>query len=200
LQALRLLERPFKGIPANDPGEIEQGAGDAGDGNALYGSPIVGVEFADEVDGDAAASEVIGSESGYVNRLTSARPDPPQRRCALMAENGVRPTSKYGGQRPTRSRNDRVANRVHASVQTVQPTGPQPVLNCVPAESQLHELAMCDDPVLLTCQPGDVGVTRARLWAIYAHKLARFAHGAEDRIPTCPEQHALPTKAGTNRA
>jgi hypothetical protein len=154
LEALGLLECPGESVTTHDSGKVEQGAGDAGDGDALNRGPVVGVEIANEVDCDAGAATVIALPSGHVDQSAVACPDGPQRCCAVMAKERVRTKSKYSGEKPTGLGDLRAPDCVDASVNPVQSPSSQPGLNPRPTEPNLHELRMCHEAVLATCYLG----------------------------------------------
>jgi hypothetical protein len=145
-----LLDGPHQRVFSNYLGEIEQGTGDRGDGNASDAGPIVGIEIPNQVDGDAATATATAPASRHIDQVTVARPDPPQGCGALVTQNSVTAAGEHGCHQSAEFGDICMADRIYASVQAVQSHRPQPVLNGGAAESQRDELLMRNDAMLST--------------------------------------------------
>jgi hypothetical protein len=101
LEALGLCERALEAVGADRGREVEESAGDGGDGDAFVGGGVTGIEGACAVQADARNAASRSGRRDVRARLLRAQ-EPPVRGGAAMAERRTRPAREdRRGRRPS---------------------------------------------------------------------------------------------------
>jgi hypothetical protein len=156
LLVLGLVESVLEVLRREDGREVEQRAGDGGDGDAVAGGDLVGLEGR-PVGGDARAPALPRRRHFGAGPLAQ----PPQRTRRAMAQHRAGPGGEDGGHPPPSLRQPSMPHRVDAPVHLVQPADREHPRDRVVAHLELRS---SDDAVL------PLGETRGHLAAHSAVK------------------------------
>jgi len=119
------LDREAQALGGQDRGEVEEGSADGCDGDPTPLGAMLGRQLAGPVDDDPgpAAGAAAGNED--VDRRDVAIDQLPQQRRTEVAEDGLRAGGENGGHPAAFAGDARMADRVDAEVDAVQPPGLQ---------------------------------------------------------------------------
>jgi hypothetical protein len=95
------------------------------------------------------------ASNGDVDGSLVSRKKAPDRGGTSMARDRSIAHGKYGGDTTAFEADLRVTHRIHAAVDPVQMTSPQPTLNRVAMKARIAQLIPADDTVLPSRDPGD---------------------------------------------
>jgi hypothetical protein len=91
LEALSVLEGALKLGGGEDLGEVEEGVSDGGNRDRVTQGAVVRVKPARMMDSDPPPAHALGAESRDVYLRAEARPEAPERSCALVASSASLP-------------------------------------------------------------------------------------------------------------
>jgi hypothetical protein len=112
-----------------------------------------------------ALAPAAGARHRDVDDHRRAGAQAPQRAGGRVAEHGFGPGGEHGRHPAATARQDRVPHRVHAAMQSVEPTHTDPIRDCVVVDAEHVQLPARDDAVLAGRERRDLTIRRG--WAAF---------------------------------
>jgi hypothetical protein len=141
LEDLGLVEQAVEAVRLEGCGEVEDGAGGGGDGDALVAGDLGGTERPRSVDPQSPALHTAGAaRHADVDDRRPAAAQVPERGGTRVAQRGTGTGSEDGGHPMSARREDGVADGVHTSVESMQPARIRAAIDRVIREAKLAEL------------------------------------------------------------
>ena len=128
LQLFAALQHPLQLVGPEGSGEIEQGPGDRGERNSLGRSAVLLPQPARAVDANRQPLPA-GNRAGDVKRGGAPARKSVQPGRGVMTEQRTRPARQNRGRAPAVQRQPRMADRIDAAVEPVQPSSRHPLLD-----------------------------------------------------------------------
>ena len=144
---LDLVEKPLEVTARQDRGEVEDGAGGRGHGDAVARGDLVRRQGARAMDPETRPLPAAPRHR-YVRPTRRVRADAPQRTRRPVAEHRARTAREHGGHPAAVPAQDRVTDRVDPTVDAVEAPGCDAVGDRLPSESDGPQLTRRDDAVL----------------------------------------------------
>jgi hypothetical protein len=149
-----LLGGPFEQAQIRDGRQIDKGATDGGDGDGVAMRSVARVQHG------SVQRYPIGTSAAarcyHVDPATGRRQQIPQCRGTPMAEDRSIAAGQYGRDPMAVAGKTRVTDRVHATMQDVEATHRQPVIDGARVEADSKQLPSCHHPVLVPRQLCDL--------------------------------------------
>jgi hypothetical protein len=158
---LGLVERALQRAAGHRRGEVEKGAGDAGDSDAVVLGDLAGLQRRRSVDPEPGPLRpAAGAADGDIDARRAGGPDLPQRRGRRVAQHRARPGGQHGGHAPPVDRQHAMPDGVDAAVNPMQPPRLRAPRHSTARQAQRGELSRADHPVLPVRQARNLRVER----------------------------------------
>jgi hypothetical protein len=148
IELVGLVDRHLDFVSGHASPQINQGADRAGDGNPMMVIPIGVLELATAMDVDPARPSYRARGDGHMDLRVTRWANRPQRGRRVVAQDCLGTARENGGEPSPESREVRSSDRIHASMDGMQPAPGDPVRDRLRAVAKLEELDAGDDPVL----------------------------------------------------
>ena len=199
LQVHRLCQRPLELVCSCGCRQVEQGAVDRRDRDAFVVGGVLGIEGTGRVQADPRDG-VTSAGGGHVDALLVGREQLPMGGRAAMAQDCARPAGQDCRQPMALRAQQRVAQRVHAVVDAMQPPRAHGVLHGSTPDPDLAQLRARQHPKL---SPRQRRRPQPRGWSLKCIHAMRF-RGHPPRVPgnsrqRTPQTQQLSASAHTPR-
>jgi hypothetical protein len=178
---LGLVDGPLQLALGEDPGQIEEGAGDGGDGDALVDGDLVGGQ-ARLMHADARAGAAC-LRNRHLAR-TAVADELPVRSARTVAQDCSGPIRQYSGHPPSLPSQPSLSDRVDPAVERVEALALQAMIDCPGAQTEGGQLRSSNHPVLTLSQARDhLVVTSLTFAPYYVVKVRLVAHAGQRASP-----------------